>query len=51
VERALVDDIRWWTLDDLRACPDDVHPIGLTDLLPDILAGRYPESPRQIAWS
>ena len=51
VERALVDDIRWWALDDLRACPEDVYPIGLTDLLPDILAGSYPTTPRQIAWS
>ena len=28
-----------------------VHPIGLTDLLPDILAGRYPATPQEIAWS
>jgi 8-oxo-dGTP pyrophosphatase MutT (NUDIX family) len=51
LERSLVDDIRWWTLADLAACEDRVHPIGLTDLLPDILAGRYPDPPRQIAWS
>lgn len=51
VERALVDDIRWWALADLRACEEIVHPIGLADLLPDILAGRYPATPREIAWS
>ncbi|MGH6909078.1 MAG: NUDIX hydrolase [Phenylobacterium sp.] len=51
VERALVDDIRWWALADLRDCAEMVHPIGLVDLLPDILAGRYPAEPREIAWS
>ena len=51
VERAFVDDIRWWTLADLITCPEVVHPIGLTGLLPDILAGRYPATPREIAWS
>jgi 8-oxo-dGTP pyrophosphatase MutT (NUDIX family) len=50
-ERDLVDDLRWWTLDDLRACEDAVHPIGLADLLPDILAGRYPDTPQTIRWS
>jgi 8-oxo-dGTP pyrophosphatase MutT (NUDIX family) len=49
MERALVEDIRWWTLADLTICPEVVHPIGLTDLLPDILAGRYPATPREIA--
>jgi 8-oxo-dGTP pyrophosphatase MutT (NUDIX family) len=51
LERALIDDIRWWALADLKTCPETVYPIGLTDLLPDILAGRYPETPRQIPWS
>ena len=49
-EQALVDDIRWWTLDDLAACPETVHPVGLAELLPDVIAGRYPETPREIAW-
>ena len=50
-ERALIDDLRWWTLDDLRASPDVVHPAGLADLLPDIIAGNYPATPREIGWS
>ncbi len=50
VERALIDDIRWWTLDELSACEEAVHPVGLADLLPDILAGRYPAEPLEIAW-
>jgi 8-oxo-dGTP pyrophosphatase MutT (NUDIX family) len=51
VERALVDDIRWWRLADLVTCPEVVYPIGLSELLPDILAGRYPATPREIAWT
>ncbi len=51
MERALIDDLRWWSLDELRACPDLVHPIGLANLLPDIIAGRYPQSPLTIGWS
>ena len=49
-ERALIDDIRWWTLAELRATDDVAHPIGLPDLLVDILDGRLPEPPLAIAW-
>lgn len=41
----LVDDIRWWTLAELRACAEDIYPRDLRDLLPDLLAGRYPPEP------
>ncbi|WP_297693402.1 NUDIX domain-containing protein [Phenylobacterium sp.] len=50
-ERALIDDIRWWSLADLRTAQETVHPIGIAELLPDILAGRYPDPPREIPWS
>lgn len=41
----LVDDIRWWTLPELRVCAEDIYPRDLRDLLPDVLAGRYPAEP------
>lgn len=41
----LVDDIRWWTAEELAACREDVYPVDLRDLLPDVLAGRYPPEP------
>jgi len=50
-ERALIDDIRWWTLAELSATDEPVFPPGLADLLPDILAGKLPDPPRVIAWS
>jgi len=44
-EHDLVDDIRWWTLEELASTPDPVYPEGLAGLLPDILAGRFPDEP------
>jgi ADP-ribose pyrophosphatase YjhB (NUDIX family) len=50
IERALIDDIRWWTLAELVTTPDRVFPPGLARLLPDILAGSYPARPQVIPW-
>lgn len=51
LERELLDDIRWWTLEALRDCPDDIYPDTMLALLPDVLAGRYPASPITVAIS
>ena len=32
-ERELIDDIRWWAIDDLLLCEEDVYPPGLAKLL------------------
>jgi hypothetical protein len=50
LERELVDDLRWWSLEDLVACEERVYPLGLADRLPDVLAGRYPSAPIAIPW-
>ena len=47
-EHDLVDDLRWWTLEDLAACADAIYPEQLLDLLPDVAAGRYPAEPLEI---
>ena len=49
VERALIDDIRWWTLEDLAATSEPVHPPGLVEQLPSIIAGQYPATPQVLA--
>ncbi|MDB5442712.1 MAG: mutator MutT protein [Phenylobacterium sp.] len=49
-EQALIDDIRWWTHDELVAAEDLVFPPGLADMLPDVLAGRLPPAPLSIRW-
>ena len=49
-EQALIDDIRWWTYRELLTASETIHPVGLAQLLPDILAGRYPSTPIEIPW-
>lgn len=50
-EHDLVDDIRWWALEDLAACEDAIYPERMLDLLPDLIAGLYPETPIEITVS
>ena len=49
LEHELVDEMRWWSLDELRATADTVYPIGLAELLVDVLAGRIASEPLLIA--
>ncbi|HWF00267.1 MAG TPA: NUDIX domain-containing protein [Caulobacteraceae bacterium] len=42
LEREFVDDIRWWTLAQLRTCPDEVWPHDLAERLAGLLAGSPP---------
>jgi 8-oxo-dGTP pyrophosphatase MutT (NUDIX family) len=48
LEQRLVDDIRWWTLGEIAVSRELIYPHGLAELLPEILAGRFPASPRVI---
>jgi 8-oxo-dGTP diphosphatase len=50
LERELIDDIRWWTHQELLTTAEPVFPPGLAGLLQDILAGRAPSEPFRIAW-
>lgn len=47
-EHELVDDIRWWAVEELLACEDQVFPERMLELLPDVAAGRYPDEPLEI---
>lgn len=49
LEHELVDELRWWTLTELRATAATVYPIGLAELLVDVLAGRIAAEPLLIA--
>ncbi len=44
-ERTYVDDIRWWSLDDLAVCAEPVYPLGLAQRIGAIAAGAYPATP------
>jgi 8-oxo-dGTP pyrophosphatase MutT (NUDIX family) len=50
LEHEFVDDIRWWTLEELRALREDVYPLGLADMLPRLIAGDLPDEPLPIRW-
>lgn len=50
LEQALVDDIRWWTLEEIRAAAGEVfYPEGFVELLEDMLAGAPPAEPRVLS--
>ncbi len=48
-ENDLVDDLCWWSLADLKSCPDPVYPERLLDLLPELLTGCFPDPPLVIS--
>lgn len=47
-ERDLIDDICWWTLEEILASREPIYPERLRELLPGIAAGRYPAEPLEI---
>lgn len=44
-EKEVVRKVAWFSLEQIKDISDPVYPTGLTDYLPDILAGNYPEEP------
>lgn len=49
LEREVIQDMKWWTLDDLRRTTDLVFPSSLVQHLPALIAGDIPASPLEIA--
>ena len=47
-EHDLVDDMRWWALDDLAASAELVFPACFVELASEIIAGCYPNEPLDI---
>lgn len=50
LEHDLIEDIRWWTLEELTDTSEPVFPPGLARLLPPLLDGRLPAEPMSIPW-
>jgi 8-oxo-dGTP pyrophosphatase MutT (NUDIX family) len=44
-EHELTDELRWWTIDEIAAAGQTIYPIGLSELLTDVLAGRFAQKP------
>ena len=45
LEREVIREMRWCAPEELRGFDERVYPSRLADLLPDLIAGRYPETP------
>jgi 8-oxo-dGTP pyrophosphatase MutT (NUDIX family) len=48
LEHRLVDDIRWWTPQEVAATDETIYPERFAALLADIVAGNYPAQPLTI---
>lgn len=49
-EHSLIDDIRWWTVDELASTSERIFPPGLAERLPAVIAGLYPDAPEILPW-
>jgi 8-oxo-dGTP pyrophosphatase MutT (NUDIX family) len=47
-ELRVIEEIRWWTVEDIAASGEDFSPGGLPDLLAPLLAGRLPAEPLEL---
>jgi 8-oxo-dGTP pyrophosphatase MutT (NUDIX family) len=45
LEREVIREMRWFDPGELRGFEERVYPRRIADLLPDLIAGRYPETP------
>jgi 8-oxo-dGTP pyrophosphatase MutT (NUDIX family) len=45
LEREVIREMRWCTPDALHGFEERVYPTRIAELLPDLIAGRYPEAP------
>ena len=48
LERDVVLDHRWWTVEELRTCAETVYPRALADELARLLAEGPPDTPREV---
>jgi 8-oxo-dGTP diphosphatase len=51
VERALIDDIRWWTLAELDRTSERAFPPGLAERLGRLLRDGPPAEPEAVPWT
>jgi hypothetical protein len=49
LERASIAEHRWWSVRELAATAEIVHPPGLPRILPDLLAGNPPDAPLDLS--
>ena len=49
LEREVIQDMKWWTLGELRETTELIFPTSLVQHLPALIAGDIPASPLAIA--
>ena len=47
-EKSVLQELRWFSLDDIISCNEVVYPVLLPKYLPDILSGKHPNKPIEI---
>jgi 8-oxo-dGTP pyrophosphatase MutT (NUDIX family) len=47
-EKTMVEQLSWFSLDRIVNSGEVIHPVRLPQYLPDVIAGQYPEAPREI---
>ncbi len=48
LEQQVLKDMRWWTVDEIKATAELVFPTSLAEHLPALIRGEYPEKPIKI---
>ena len=41
----MIQEIKWFSLENIKKSPEVIYPVVLPDYLPDIVAGRFPKEP------
>jgi ADP-ribose pyrophosphatase YjhB (NUDIX family) len=49
IEREVIRDLRWWSIEEIAATRETIFPNCLARLLPEIIAGRLPLQPIDLA--
>ena len=47
-ETSHLKNIRWFSLDEIKNSQETIYPIGLSEVLPDILEKKFPQQPIEI---
>ena len=47
-EKKTVKKLKWFSFDAIKQCPDVIFPVILSEYLPEILSGNYPDEPIEL---
>ena len=47
-EQPIIKKLKWFSLKEIKECPDVIYPVLLPKYLPDVISGKYPKEPLEI---